>query len=107
MFDTSSAANGAVEYGRIPRAEFSIPGPVAAAIWALGLVIGVLPLVNGNAGVAVVALVMAVAAPWFGLAWISQCQRRAYNVALYLHGSRADGLADLPTSPHGLRFTAR
>jgi hypothetical protein len=107
MFDTSSAANGAVEYGRIPRAEFSVPGLVAAAIWALGLVIGVLALVNGNAGVAVAALVMAVAAPWFGLAWISHSQRRAYDVALYLHRSRADGLADLPTRPHGLRFTAR
>jgi hypothetical protein len=106
MFDTSGAAR-AVEYGRIPRAEFSVPGLVAAAIWALGLVIGVLALVNGNAGVAIVALVIAVAAPWFGLAWISHCQRRAYNVALYLHGSRADGLADLPTSPHRLRFTAR
>jgi hypothetical protein len=103
MFDTSGAASGTVEYGRIPRAEFSVPGLVAAAIWALGLVIGVLALVNGHAGAAVVALVMAVAAPWFGLAWISHSQRRAYNVALYLHGSRADGLADLSTS----RFTAR
>jgi hypothetical protein len=74
-------------------------GVVAAAIWAVGLVVGVLAMVTGHAGLAIVALVLAVAAPWLGLAWVSHHRRRAYRVALYLHGPRADGLADLPTGP--------
>jgi hypothetical protein len=67
-----------------------IPGVVAAAVWAVGLVVGVLALVTGHAGAAVVALLLAVVAPWFGLAWVSRSQRRAFNVALFLHGTRAD-----------------
>jgi hypothetical protein len=73
------------------------PGLVAAAIWAVGLVVGVLAIATGHAGVAIVMLALAVAAPWVGLAWVSHSRRRAYQVALYLHGSRGDGLADLPT----------
>jgi len=69
----------------------SIPGLMAAAIWAVGLAVGVVALVTGHAGTAVVALLLAVAAPWFGLASVSRGQRRAFNVALFLHGTRADG----------------
>jgi hypothetical protein len=71
----------------------SIPGLVAAAVWVVGLAVGVLALVTGHAGVAVVALLLAVVAPWFGLAWVSRSQRRASNVALFLHGASADGRA--------------
>jgi hypothetical protein len=77
----------------------SIPGLVAAAIWAVGLAVGVLALVAGHAGVAVVALLLAVAAPWFGLAWVSRGKRRAFNVALFLHGTRADGAAAHANAP--------
>jgi hypothetical protein len=68
----------------------TVAGRVAAAVWAVGLVVGVLALATGHAGAAVVALLPAVAAPWGGLAWISRSQRRAFNVALFLHGTRAD-----------------
>jgi hypothetical protein len=71
----------------------SISGLVAAAVWAVGLAVGVLALVTGHVGAAVVALLVAVVAPWFGLAWVSRSQRRVFNVALFLHGTRADGSA--------------
>jgi hypothetical protein len=69
------------------------PWLVAAAVWAVGLVVGVLALLAGHAGAAVVALILAVGAPWFGLAWVSHGQRRALHVALFLRGTRADGSA--------------
>ena len=77
----------------------SIPGLVAAGTWAVGLAVGVLALATGHAGAAVVALLLAVAAPWFGLAWVSRSQRRAFNVALFLHGARADGSAAHARAP--------
>jgi hypothetical protein len=77
----------------------SIPGLVAAAIWAVGLAVGVLALVIGHPGAAIVALLAAVAAPWFGLASVSRSQRRAFNVAVFLHGSRADGRAAHAKAP--------
>ena len=73
--------------------DVSFPGLVAAAGWAVGVAVGVSALVTGHAGVAVVALVVAVVAPWLGVAWVSRGRRRAYHVALYLHGSRADASA--------------
>jgi hypothetical protein len=88
-------ANGAVNRGRIRRSDLSVAGFVAAGIWAVGLVVGVLALMTGHAGVAVVALILAVGAPWAALAWVSHGQRRTYNVALYLHGPRAAGSASL------------
>jgi hypothetical protein len=72
------------------------PGLVAAAVWALGLAVGMVALVTGHVGAAIVALLLAVAAPWFGRAWVSRSQRRAYNVALFLHGTRAEGSAAHP-----------
>lgn len=68
----------------------SVAGRVAAAVWAVGLAVGVAALATGHAGAAVVALLPAVAAPWGGLAWISRSQRRAFDVAMFLHGRRAD-----------------
>ena len=76
-----------------------LPGKVATAIWAVGLVVGVVGIVTGHTGLAIVVLALAVAAPWVGLVWVSHSRRRAYQVALYLHGPRADALTDLPTGP--------
>ena len=108
MFATGPlhAANGVVDHGRIPHrpagegreADFSVPGIVAAAIWAVGLVVGVFAMATGHAVVAVVALVVAVAAPWFGLVCVAHGRRRVYNVALYLHVPRAAGSASLGSS---------
>jgi hypothetical protein len=75
------------------------PGMMAAAIWVVGLVVGVVAIATGHAGLAILALALAVTAPWVGLAWVSHSRRRTYQVALYLHGSRAGGLTDLPTAP--------
>jgi hypothetical protein len=81
------------------RLRPSIPGLVAAAIWAAGLAVGVVALVTGHTGAALAALLLAVAAPWFGLAWVSRSQRRAFNVALFLHGTRSDGSAEHARAP--------
>lgn len=76
-----------------------IVGRVAASIWVVGLVFGVLALVTGHAGAAIVALLLAVVAPWVGLAFVSRSQRRASNVALFLHGTRAGGSAAHAKTP--------
>ena len=82
MLDTSSPLRAATGAGRSPQAEFSVPGRVAAALWAVGFMAGVIALVTGHAAVAVAALVVAVAAPWFGLAWVSHRRRRVEDAAL-------------------------
>ena len=118
MFDTSNplrGANGRSACGRIAHRragegvenDLSVPCLVATATWAVGLSVGVVALLGGQVAMAIVALVVAVVAPLLGLAWVSQGQRRIYNVALYLHGSRSNGPAELPGSQYGLRFTAR
>lgn len=73
MLETS----GALRAANGPHAQFSVPGLVAASIWVLGLLAGVGALATGHALVAIVALTLAVAAPWFGLAWVSRSQPRA------------------------------
>ncbi|MDT5259174.1 MAG: hypothetical protein QOD10_4254 [Mycobacterium sp.] len=78
--------------------DVSVPGLVAAAGWAVGFLVGVWALVTGHAGAAVVALAVAVVAPWFGAAWVSHGRRRAYHVALYLHGSGAEASASVAGS---------
>lgn len=58
------------------RIDFGVPGRVASALWALGVLAGVLALLTGHPGLAIAGLVLAVAAPWFGLAWVSHSHRR-------------------------------
>ena len=81
MLDTPSALRAATGTGRGPQAAFRVPGLVAAALWAVGLMAGVVALVSGHAAVAVAALIVAVAAPWFGLAWVTRSRRRADGCA--------------------------
>jgi len=69
-------------------------GMIAAAVWAVGLVTGVIALITGHVAVAVVALVLAVASPWVGLAWISRSRP-------------VERPAPLSSASHGMRFIAR
>ncbi len=69
MLDTSDRLHAGIDFG--------VPGRVAAALWALGVLAGVLALLTGHAGLAIAGLLLAVAAPWFGLAWVSHSRRRA------------------------------
>lgn len=73
MLDTSDRLRAGIDFG--------VPGRVAAALWALGVLAGVLALLTGHAGLAIAGLVLAVAAPWFGLAWVSHSRRRTNGSA--------------------------
>ncbi|MDP7706441.1 hypothetical protein [Mycobacterium sp. TY815] len=53
----------------------SVPGLVAAATWAVGLVIGLVAMASGHELLAGVALVLAIMSPWLGLAWVARTQR--------------------------------
>lgn len=53
----------------------SVPGAVSAAIWAIGLAVGLVALAAGHELLAGVSLVLAIMSPWFGLAWVSHAQR--------------------------------
>ncbi|OBH92899.1 hypothetical protein [Mycobacterium scrofulaceum] len=58
------AANYPVEYER----DFPLLGLAAVAVWAVSLGIGLFELLVGHEGVAIVALIVSVVAPWLGLA---------------------------------------
>jgi hypothetical protein len=76
MLDAPSlprAAKGTAD-GDGARGGFRLPG-LAAAVWLIGLVVGLFALIAGDAGVAIVVLVAAVVAPWIGIAWISRSRR--------------------------------
>lgn len=60
----------------------SVPGVIAALSWAAGLLVGLFALAAGHAAVATVALVLAIVAPWFGLAWVQHARRRDDHVKL-------------------------
>ncbi|BBZ46979.1 hypothetical protein MPRM_42600 [Mycobacterium parmense] len=55
----------------LPRAQgVRLSGVVAAAVWAIGVVVGLVALTAGHPGVALAALVVGVAAPCVGVAWL-------------------------------------
>jgi len=92
-------ANGVVA-GESDQSGVSIPGLIAAGVWAIGLVVGLIALGTGHAAVAGVSLVLAIMSPWFGLAWVSHSQRRV------AHETVPAGTSFSSSWP-GLRFTAR
>ncbi|HTY34336.1 hypothetical protein [Mycobacterium sp.] len=93
MLDTSNRVHAGIDFG--------VPGRVAAALWAFGVVAGVLALLTGHAALAIMGLALAVAAPWCGLAWVSHSQRRGDESAW------AAGSAPVVTRPIRLRGRAR
>jgi hypothetical protein len=58
----------------------TVLGLVAAAVWLVGLVVSVFELVAGHLLVAAVAVVLALVAPWLGLAWNLHARLRADGV---------------------------
>lgn len=54
--------------------EVNPVGVVAAALWAVGLIAGIVALATGHGAAATVILSFAVMAPWVGLAWVSRSQ---------------------------------
>jgi len=49
--------------------DFNSVGVAVAAIWVIGLMVGIVALATGHLGVASTALLIAVLTPLFGLAW--------------------------------------
>jgi hypothetical protein len=75
---------------------------LAAGIWTIGLVVGLIAVAAGHDLLAGVALVLAIASPWFGLAWVSRNQRsdmrRQRRTARHHPESYAGGWPGLPVS---------
>lgn len=55
--------------GNGPVERPTVLGLVAAAVWLVGLVVGLSALIDGHPVVGAVSVVLALAAPWLGLAW--------------------------------------
>jgi hypothetical protein len=87
--------------------EASVIGRLAAAIWLVGLVVGLTALAIGNAMVATVALVVAVTVPWFGLAWMLHDQRRVFVAEPDRETKRPHKRVHLPSSGYRIRFPVR
>ncbi len=68
--------------GNSPVERPPVPGLVAAVVWLVGLVVGVSALVAGHPVVAAVSVVLALVAPWMGLAWNLHARLRADDVQL-------------------------
>jgi hypothetical protein len=60
----------------------TVLGLVAGAVWLVGLVVGVSELVAGHLLVAAVAVILALVAPWLGLAWNLHASLRADGIPL-------------------------
>lgn len=90
--------------GSVP-ASVNVPGLVVAAVWAVGLVAGLVALTIGHLAVAAAALVVAVMAPWCRVAYIAHGQHRVCRETL--RGTPAGETASFPTGWRGLRFSTR
>lgn len=87
--------------------EASVIGRLAAAVWLVGLVVGLTALVIGDAMVATAALVVAVTVPWFGLAWMLHNQRRVFVAEPNGETKRPHKRVHLPSSGYRIRFPVR
>ena len=70
--------------GNGPVERPTVLGLAAAAVWLVGLVPGVSALAAGHPVVAAVSVVLALVAPWLGLAW--NLHARADDVQLPVAG---------------------
>lgn len=77
MAYTAFRASGHAHNAQQPEETASVAGLIAAAVWVVGLAVGAIALAVGQPTMAAVALVLAVAAPWFGLVWVSRSRRVA------------------------------
>ncbi|WP_373456607.1 hypothetical protein, partial [Mycobacterium tuberculosis] len=64
--------------GSVP-ASVNVPGLVVAAVWAVGLVAGLVALTIGHLAVAAAALVVAVLAPWGRGGQIAHGQNKGFG----------------------------
>ena len=65
----------------------TVVGLVAVSVWLVGLVVGMSALVAGHPVVAAVSVVLALVAPWLGLAWNMHALLRADDVQLPFPGN--------------------
>lgn len=97
---TDVVAHGSAMTGDSDEDAFSVPGLLAAATWAIGLVIGLVAMTHGHELVAGVSLVLAILSPWFGLAWLSQSQRAGTR-------RQQHAISAVQTSPYAGGWPAR
>lgn len=76
---TDTVAAGRAVVGDKDERTVSVPGVLSAGVWTIGLAVGLMAMATGHDLLAGVALVLAIASPWFGLAWVSHNQRNAFR----------------------------
>jgi hypothetical protein len=79
---------------------------VAAVVWAVGLVVGLIALASGYM-MAGVTLLLAVVAPWFGLAAVLRSKPRVLDAELHWQATRSAKPAPVPSSGYRIRLPAR
>jgi hypothetical protein len=80
---------------------------VAAAVWAVGLVVGLIAFANGYLMVAAATLLLAVTAPWFGLAALLRSKPRVLDAELQWQSTRFEVSTPAPTGGYRIRLPAR
>ncbi len=65
----------------------NLAGLIAATAWAIGLAVGLFALIAGHDGLAAVAAIMALLAPWLGLGWMVHGRHRVDNSERLFGGS--------------------
>lgn len=72
---TDPRVDGPATTSHFGERAVSVPGLVAAATWAVGLVIGLVAMAVGHELLAGVSLVLAIMSPWLGLGWVARNER--------------------------------
>jgi hypothetical protein len=105
-FITSQTAKDPVDHARTTRKHAgetvkngaNAPGLAAVAVGVVALVIGLFALANGYAGVAAIAVAVAVVLMGAGLGWLAFAHRRVRDVEARWHARHPHRPVEPPTS---------
>jgi hypothetical protein len=81
-----------------------VAGRPAAAVWAVGLAVGLIALATGHPVVAGATLLVAVLAPWFGIVAVLHSKPRVLDPELRWQATRS--AAPVPGSGYRIRLPA-
>jgi hypothetical protein len=85
----------------------SVAGRVAAVVWAVGRVVGLIALASGYLMVAGVTLLVAVLAPWLGIAAVLHTKPRVVDAESDRQAARSATPAPVPSSGYRIRLPER